>query len=159
MDPLTILAVAKGSYEAIKTGIKLGKEIKGMFTDVASLMDSAAKLTQIAASPPKPKLFGGKSAEQLAMESYQAKKQANDMLNEVRNAFVSTHGLAAWDWVMAETTRIKKQIKRAEEEAAMEEARRQEELWGNIATYGIVFLIIVGGGMALFTTLVMVSKR
>ena len=79
MDPLTILALAKGSYEAIKTGIKLGKEVQGMFKDISSLMDSVGKLTQIAASPPRPKLFSGESAEKLAMDAYMAKSEAEKM--------------------------------------------------------------------------------
>ena len=53
MDPLTILALAKASYEAIKTGISVGKEMQGMFGDVMSLLDSAGKLSRIAARPPK----------------------------------------------------------------------------------------------------------
>ena len=56
MDPLTILALAKGSYEAIKAGISVGKEMQGMFSDVMSLLDSANQLTKIATKPPKPKL-------------------------------------------------------------------------------------------------------
>ena len=62
MDPLTILALAKGSYEAIKTGVKLGKEVQSLFRDISNLMDSASKLTKLAADPPKPKLFGKESA-------------------------------------------------------------------------------------------------
>ena len=39
MDPLTVLAVAKGSYEAIKAGIAVGKELQGMAKDLGSLFD------------------------------------------------------------------------------------------------------------------------
>ena len=51
MDPLTILALAKASYEAIKGGIAVGKEIQGMAKDMGSLFDSVAHLTRIAAAP------------------------------------------------------------------------------------------------------------
>ena len=108
MDPLTILALAKGSYEAIKTGVKLGKEVQSLFRDISNLMDSASKLTQLAASPPKPKLFGKESAEKLAMDAFMAKKEVEKMFAEAKNLFISEQGLQAWDWVMAETAKIKK---------------------------------------------------
>ena len=87
MDPLTILAMAKGSYEAIKAGVKIGKEIQGMFTDVSKLWGSCAKLAHMAADPPKPKLFkrNGKSAEEIAIEAFNAKQQAIKYSEEIKN--------------------------------------------------------------------------
>ncbi len=96
MDPLTILALAKGSYEAIKTGVKLGKEVQSMFRDISNLMDSASKLTKLAANPPKPKLFGKESAEKLAMDAYMAKREVEKMFAEAKNLFISEQGLQAY---------------------------------------------------------------
>ncbi len=145
MDPLTILAVAKGSYEAIKTGIKLGKEVQGMFKDISSLMDSVGKLTQIAADPPKPKLFGKESAEKLAMDAFMAKREVEKMFAEAKNLFISEQGLQAWDWVMAETTRIKKEQKAAALIAQKEREEQIEEIkfFGLIAAI-LVFIMIMG---------------
>lgn len=145
MDPLTILAVAKGSYEAIKTGIKLGKEVQGMFKDISSLMDSVGKLTQIAADPPKPKLFGKESAEKLAMDAFMAKREVEKMFAEAKNLFISEQGLQAWDWVMAETARIKKDQKAAALVAQKEREEQIEEMkfFGLIAAI-LVFIMIMG---------------
>ncbi len=145
MDPLTILAVAKGSYEAIKTGIKLGKEVQGMFKDISSLMDSVGKLTQIAADPPKPKLFGKESAEKLAMDAFMAKREVEKMFAEAKNLFISEQGLQAWDWVMAETARIKKEQKAAALVAQKEREEQIEEMkfFGLIAAI-LVFIMIMG---------------
>ncbi len=145
MDPLTILAVAKGSYEAIKTGIKLGKEVQGMFKDISSLMDSVGKLTQIAADPPKPKLFGKESAEKLAMDAFMAKREVEKMFAEAKNLFISEQGLQAWDWVMAETARIKKEQKAAALVAQREREEQIEEMkfFGLIAAI-LVFIMIMG---------------
>ena len=138
MDPITILALAKGSYEAIKAGISVGKEMQGMFSDVMSLLDSANQLTRIAAKPPRASLFDEKSAEQIAIEAFTAKSEVEQMMAEVRNAFLSEYGILAWDEILKETTRIRK-----EQAAARLKARKeQEELMQNIMVYGSAFLLL-----------------
>ncbi|UOF77893.1 peptidase [Caudoviricetes sp.] len=145
MDPLTILAAAKGSYEAIKAGIKLGKEVQGMFKDVSSLMDSVAHLTRIAADPPKPKLFSGESAEKLAMDAYMAKSEAEKMYREVQNAFVAENGLGAWEWVLKETARIKKEQKAAALKAQAEREKSAQNLLVWAGAIGAILLTAAVG--------------
>jgi len=139
MDPITILALARGSYEAIKAGISVGKEMQGMFSDVMSLLDSANQLTRIAAEPPRSGLFDEKSAEQIAIEAFTAKAEVEQMMAEVKNTFISEYGILAWDEILKETTRIRK-----EQAAARLKARKeQEELMQNIMVYGSAFLLLV----------------
>lgn len=139
MDPITILAVAKGSYEAIKAGISVGKEIQGMFGDVMSLLDSAGKLTRMASQPPKAGLFAEKSPEQIAIEAFTAKAEVEKMMLEVKNTFISEYGITAWDEILKETTRIRK-----EQAAARALARKkQEELMYNVMLYGSAGLLLV----------------
>ena len=146
MDPLTILALAKGSYEAIKAGISVGKEIQGMFGDVMSLLDSAGKLTRMAAQPPKGSLFAEKTPEQIAIEAFTAKAEVEKMMLEVKNTFISEYGITAWDEILKETTRIRK-----EQAAARVLARKkQEELMYNVMVYGsafLLFVVILGCGL------------
>ena len=141
MDPLTILALAKASYEAIKGGIAVGKEIQGMAKDMGSLFDSVAHLTRIAATPHHGSLLNGKSAEQMAMEAYAAKAEADQMMADLKNHFVGEFGLAAWDEVVAATTKIKKEIKAAEVQAANEQAAFMDSVmaWGA----GILLFFVV----------------
>ena len=139
MDPLTILALAKGSYEAIKAGISVGKEIQGMFGDVMSLLDSAGKLTRIASKPPRGGLFDEKTPEQIAIEAFTAKAEVEKMMIEVKNTFISEYGITAWDEILKETTRIRK-----EQAAARALARKkQEELMYNVMVYGSAGLLLV----------------
>lgn len=139
MDPITILALAKGSYEAIKAGISVGKEIQGMFGDVMSLLDSAGKLTRMAAQPPKGGLFTEKSPEQIAIEAFTAKAEVEKMMLEVKNTFISEYGITAWDEILKETTRIRK-----EQAAARALARKkQEELMYNVMVYGSAGLLLI----------------
>ena len=142
MDPLTVLALAKASYEAIKGGIAVGKELQGMAKDMGSLFDSVAHITRIAAEPPKGSLLSGKTAEQIAMEAYAAKAEADQMMADLKNQFVGEFGLAAWDEVVAHTTKIKKDIKAAEVQAANERA----ELLDSLAFWGTVLLVVLFAG-------------
>ena len=146
MDPLTILALAKASYEAIKAGIAVGKEIQGMAKDMGSLFDSVAHLTRIAATPHHGSLLNGKSAEQMAMEAYAAKAEADQMMADLKNHFVGEFGLAAWDEVVAATTKIKKEIKAAEVQAANEQAAFMD----NVMAWGagiLLFFVVAACGL------------
>lgn len=139
MDPITILALARGSYEAIKAGISVGKEMQGMFGDVMSLLDSAGKLTRMAAKPPRPGLFDEKTPEQIAIEAYTAKAEVEKMMAEVKNTFLAEYGITAWDEILKETVRIRK-----EQAAARLQAQKdQEELMHNIAVWGSAFLLLI----------------
>ena len=139
MDPLTILALAKASYEAIKAGISVGKELQEMYENVSSLFDSVGHLTRIAAEPPRPGLFGEKSAEQIAIDAFMAKAEADKMMQEVKNTFIAEYGLASWDQILKETTRIKK----AQKAIKLQEQKEHEELMNNVMLYGTVALLFL----------------
>jgi hypothetical protein len=138
MDPLTLLAAAKASYEAIKAGIAVGKELQSMASDMGSLFDSVAAITRTAADP-KGSLMSGKSAQQIAMEAYAAKAEADQMMEELKNHFIGEFGIAAWDQVLSHTTQIKKDMRAA----ALEAQKEQEELMQAVMTWGSVLLAMV----------------
>ena len=138
MDPLTLLALAKGSYEAIKAGISVGKELQGMAGDLGSLFDSVAGITRAAADP-KGSILSGKTAQQIAMEAYAAKAEAETMMADLKNHFIGEFGIAAWDQVVAATTQIKKD----QRAAALQAAKEQEELMNNAMVWGSAFLAFI----------------
>jgi len=138
MDPLTLLAAAKASYEAIKAGIAVGKELQGMAADMGSLFDSVAAITRVAADP-KGSLMAGKSAQQVAMEAYAAKAEADTMMEELKNHFIGEFGIAAWDQVLSHTTQIKKDMKAA----ALQAEKDQDELIHTVMTWGAAALALV----------------
>jgi hypothetical protein len=146
MDPLTLLALAKGSYEAIKAGIAVGKELQGMAGDLGSMFDSVAAITRAAAEP-KGNFAAGKSAQQIAMEAYAAKAEADAMMADLKNHFIGEFGIAAWDQVVAATTQIKKDQKAA----ALEAQKEQEELMHTVMAWGsavLLFVVLVCGLLA-----------
>ena len=147
MDPVTISLVfgaAKTAYEAIKTGIKIGKEIQGMAGDIAKLYGSVAKLTQMSAEKPKPKLFSKMSAEEMAMDIVVKRRQAEEWFAQVKNEFVATYGLRGWQEVEKELVRIQKEQKAAREQARKEAEEFQREVMIVCAIGGSVVAIIIG---------------
>lgn len=147
MDPATItlvFGVAKGAYEAIKAGIKIGKEIQGMAGDIAKLYGSVTKLTQMSANPPKPKLFSKVSSEEMAMDIVVKRKQAEEWFAQVKNEFVASYGIAGWQEVERELTRIQREQKAAREKAAKEAEEFQREMMIIGIIGGSVLFVIVG---------------
>ena len=147
MDPVTISMVfgaAKAAYEAIKTGIKIGKEIQGMAGDVAKLYGAVGTLTRLSANPPKPKLFAKVSAEEMAMDIVVKRKQAEEWFNQVKNEFVSTYGLRGWQEVEKELVRIQKEQKAARLKAQKEAEEFAREMTIILIIGGVVLSIIVG---------------
>ena len=142
MDPLTILAAAQAAYSAIQAGIAAGKEIQGMAADLSDLWGSVAKLTHIAADKPSTNVFSNKSAEQIAMERYAAKAEAQDLAMKAKNMFVGRFGLAAWDQVQREVIEIRKEIERQKYAEERANAQRIEEIKeAAIVSFIVLFLL------------------
>ena len=139
MDVFTLLAVAKASFEAVKAGVSVGKEIQGVAKDLGSLFDSVAHITRIAAEPPHVGLLSGKTAEQMAMEAYAAKAEAEQLMVELKNHFVAEYGIVAWDTILSETTKIKK----AQKAAALQAEKDHDQAVENMAGIMLVVLAIV----------------
>ena len=155
MDPLTLLAAAQAAYAGIQAGIAAGKEIQGMAADLSELWGNLARLTQIAAEPPKRTFFNDKSAEQIAIEHYAAKAEAHDLALKARNLFVGTYGLAAWDQVQREVINIRKEIERQKWEEERDNAARLEQ----IKEAGVVTIIVLGILSVMFVIGVVMLER
>jgi len=143
MDPLTILAAAQAAYGALQAGIAAGKEIQGMAADLSDLWGSLAKLTQISATPHKPSVFDRRSAEQVAIERYTAKAEAQNLAEKAKNMFIGQFGLAAWDQVQREVINIRKEIERQRWEEERASAAKAEEI-KDAAVVTFIVLVLLG---------------
>jgi hypothetical protein len=155
MEPLTLLAAAQAAYAGIQAGIAAGKEIQGMAQDLSELWGSVAKLTHISAEKPATTIFSNKSAEQIAMERYAAKAEAQDLALKAKNLFVGKFGLAAWDQVQREVIEIRKEIERQKWEEERASAAHMEE----IKEAAAVFMIVIGVLVAMLIVGAMFLER
>lgn len=153
MDPMTILLGAKGAFEAIKVGVQYGKELHGMIGDVSRLFGAVSDLTKMAAEPPKG-WFNKQSAEQIALDAFMAKKEAEQMQEQVKNLIFQQYGMNGWDEIQREIIRVRKEQKAA----ALQAQKEQEEFLHNLIVWGLAGVtIIVIVGLA-FTFLVILAR-
>jgi hypothetical protein len=155
MDPATIALVfgaAKTAFSAIQQGIKFGKDIQSMTSDVAKLYGSVAKLTKASADPPKPKLFSKLTAEEIALDIIQKRKQAEEWAEQVKNEFVAKYGLKGWDEVQKEIIRVRK------EQRFLEEQRKRdaEQMKKDLILLGSVLLVAAGLVVMLVTVAILI---
>lgn len=149
MDPLTLLAAAQAAYSGIQAAIAAGKQVQSMAGDLSELWGNLAKLTQIAATPPKKQFFSSKGVEQIAIERYTARAEAQELATRARGLFISQYGLAAWDQIQREVINIRKEIERQKWEEERERAAKLEELREATAVtlivmFGISVILCVG---------------
>ena len=110
-----------------------------MAADLSDLWGSVAKLTYISSEKPSANIFSKKSAEQIAIERYAAKAEANDLALKAKNLFIGHYGLAAWDQIQKEVIEIRKEIERQR----YEEEKRSAEAMENIQETAVVSIIVL----------------
>ena len=114
IDPLTLSAAVTGAttaYNAIKKAISVGKEIEDMSSELGRWMSAVSDVDNVHRNANSPstfdKLFNG-SIEQVAIESFSAKKKLAKQREELRNFLIGHYGMQAWDDLIKEEGRIRK---------------------------------------------------
>jgi hypothetical protein len=135
MDPITAITVATTAYNTIKKGIQVGKEIESMSGDLGRWMN-AISAVKTSHSKAKGRRFG--SVEEEALETFAAKKKAEQMENELRNFVIGQHGMNAWQ----EIIRIQGELRKKQQEAQILAAQKRDELIYNLCMLGLIVLFI-----------------
>ena len=135
MDPITAIGVATTAYSAIKKGFQVGKEVESMAGDLGRWMN-AINAVKTSHSKAKGRRFG--SVEEEALETFAAKKKAEQMENELRNFVIGQHGMNAWQ----EIIRIQGELRKKQKEAEILAAQKRDELIYNLCMLGLIVLFI-----------------
>ena len=154
LDPVTLSAAVTGAttaYNAIKKAISVGKEIEDMSSELSRWMTAVSDVDNVHRNANSPsaldRIFNG-SIEQVAIESFSAKKKLAKQRDELKNFLVANYGTAAWDDLIREEGRIRRVRQQAV--YAREERNRQirdytiigiASLVGCIAIIWIVWLV------------------
>ena len=136
MDPITAIAAASTAYNAIKKGFQIGKEVESMAGDLGRWMNAINSI-KTEHSKAKGRRFG--SVEEEALETFAAKKKAEQMENELRNFITMNYGMNAWQ----EIIRIQGDIRKKQKEEELRLAAARDELIYNATIIGIIILFIV----------------
>jgi hypothetical protein len=112
MDPITVMATATAAFNAVKKGIQIGRDIESMASDLGRWMGALSDLDMLEKEAKNPpifkKLFAGKSVEQEAMETFAAKRNAEQQRTDLKNFIGMMYGKSKWDELIAMEGKIRK---------------------------------------------------
>ena len=145
MDPITIsvaVGIATKSFELIKSGFALGKDLESMSGDLSRWMGASSDIDQAEKQSKNVsvfgKLFGGDSIEAVALQAYSAKKKLEEQRYELKIFLNLTHGPQAYDELLAMEGKIRKQ---RQETIYKQQKLRQQML----EVVGWVVLTVISG--------------
>ena len=134
-EPLTICIAA---FTAIKSAVSAGREIQTLGSDIGKLFDG---IDAIRNDHNKAKSNPFKSANEQAMETFIAKKKAEDMEAELRKIVIETRGLEAWTELIR--MRVEERQRRKEEAIALQ--KKKQKFWDDVA-----MILAIMAGVLLF---------
>ena len=150
---MSALATASATFNVIKRGFEVGRDIEQMAGDLSRWMGAMSDLTeaehQIKNPPIFKKLFSGKSIEQEAIEIFAAKRKAEQMREELKQFIGWTMGSKAWEQLLA----MEGQIRKARQDTLYNQARRRQKFM-EVVTVSIA----IGIGVSLLVTAYIVIK-
>lgn len=138
MEPITL---AISAVSAIKTGVRLGKDISSLGKEVGQLWGA---IDQVNEQHAKKKNSPFRTVEEEAMETFLAKQKAKDLEEELRTIIIYSRGQSAWQ----ELLRLRADIKRQRKEEEKKRKRERQELLEVIALS--VALIVGVGALGIF---------
>lgn len=138
MDPVTAIASASAAYQAIKKGFAIGKEVQSMSKDIGTLMNAINSVKE-GHEKAKGRRFG--SIEEEALETFAAKKKAEQLENDLRNFLIAHYGMSAWQQVVKIQGEIRK--------ARLAEKKRQQEQIETILQWGLVTVTVIVAALIL----------
>ena len=127
IDPVTALAAATAAFTTIKKGFEVGRDVESMAGDLSRWIGAVSdikKCEEYSKSPPLfKKLFAAGSVEEEAMQTFMAKKKAEDMRDQLKQIIILSRGMSAWDELVRTEADIRK--KRQQAIYAQQEMRRK----------------------------------
>ena len=146
MDPITAIAAATTAFNAIKKGFSVGRDVESMSKDLGRWM-GAIQDVKDGHKKSKGRSFG--SVEEEALETFAAKKKAEQMEWDLRNFVNLSHGPNAWN----EVIRIQADIRLKKKEAIAEAKKLQAKRIENIILGVLVIFFLGAVGAVLYLVL------
>ena len=114
MDPVSCVALATGSFKALKAAIGAGKDLQEMSGQLSQWGKAFSDFTNLEEREKNPpfwkKTFKG-SDEETALEIFANKKKMEQMRSEIKEHITWHYGKSAWDEVLAIEASMRKRRK------------------------------------------------
>ena len=127
IDTVTALAAATAAFTTIKKGFEVGRDVESMAGDLSRWMGAVSDIKKCEEYSKRPplfkKLFAAGSVEEEAMQTFMAKKKAEDMRDQLKQIIILSRGMSAWDELVRTEADIRK--KRQQAIYAQQEMRRK----------------------------------
>ena len=150
------MATATAAFGAIKKGFAIGRDIESMASDLSRWMGALSDLDQAEKEAKNPpifkKLFGGKTVEQEAIETFAAKKKAQQQRLELQQWIQFTMGQSHWD----ELIRMEGKIRKQRQETLYRQRERRRKF---VEVLCILLLVTVIGAFFVFLVWLYVQRR
>ncbi len=144
IDPVTAFGVAVTAFNTVQKLVKAGKEIESVagqlgkwYSAVQSFNESAAKKEQ---DLKKGKFLGKGSIEQEALDIVMHRERLKKMEYELYILIAGVYGQEAYQSMMAERTKIKRQREQA---VKIAKRRKQEMIANGLYLFAIAFLLVL----------------
>ena len=128
IDPVTALAAATAAFTTIKKGFEVGRDVESMAGDLSRWMGAVSDIKKCEEYSKRPplfkKLFAAGSVEEEAMQTFMAKKKAEDMRYQLKQLISLTRGPQAWE----ELLRTEGEIRKKRQRMIYEQKERQRQI-------------------------------
>tara|TARA_B100001057_G_C22837349_1_gene945673 strand:- start:506 stop:982 length:477 start_codon:yes stop_codon:yes gene_type:complete len=143
MDPISCVALATGSFKAIKAAIGAGKDLQEMSGQLAQWGKAFSDFTQLEEREKNPpfwkKTFRG-SDEESAILIWNNKRKFEEMRQTIKDEISFVYGPSAWREVLAIEAKMRKQRK--------DELYRKQEQVDAAINFAIgAFIFLISGGV------------
>ena len=131
------------SFAAIKSGVKLGKDIHSLGKDLGKMWTAIDDAKNTHAQATK----GKGSAQEKALSTYIAAVKARDLEEELRSIIIDTRGFKGWNELQA----IRQQVMKEEREGRYRALKRQNQIKSILgAVLGVLIIGAGGAGLVWF---------
>ena len=161
IDPITLgsaVSTATTCYKTFVSMVQSGKELEDCTATLGKWMGAVSDIDNIHKNSNNPstfdKLFNG-SIQEVAMESFAAKKKVQKQREELKNWLIGHYGLQAWEELLREEGRIRK----ARQEAIYAKAEQQRMIRDYSIMGVAVFIGLAAVGWMVWLVSVQATSR
>ncbi len=152
IDPITAAGIATSSFNAIKHGISVGRDLQDMTGQLSQWGKAFSDFNYAEEKSKNPPWYSFKgSDEETALEIFAQKKKMENMRKEIKSYISWHYGPSAWEEVLSIEAKMRKQRK--------EELYRKEELKRQIIEWTVGILVSVLGAAILAFIFWLIGKE